>query len=158
MSVLDARRGRGFVVTAAVATLTAIAGCGDGGSDTAAAAAGTPNPPSSSAPPPPSPNPPPSNPPPSNPPSSGNAAVTLGWTPPTTNSDGSHLDDLAGYRIYYGTTEGQYTQSVTLSNPGLTAYMVENLTTPGTYYFTISAFDDVGNESGYSNVASKTFP
>ncbi len=29
-------------------------------------------------------------------------SVTLSWTPPLTNADGSALTTLAGYRIYYG--------------------------------------------------------
>src|SRR5690606_39089874 len=30
-------------------------------------------------------------------------SVTLSWTPPSENEDGSALTNLAGYRIYYGT-------------------------------------------------------
>ena len=31
------------------------------------------------------------------------ASVTLAWTEPTTNADGTRLTDLAGYRVYLGT-------------------------------------------------------
>ena len=31
------------------------------------------------------------------------SATTLNWTAPTTNTDGTALTDLAGYKIYYGT-------------------------------------------------------
>ena len=82
-------------------------------------------------------------------------SATLTWMPPTTNTDGSPLNDLAGYKVYWGTSLGNYPNSTTLSNPGLTSYMVENLA-PGTYYFVATAFNTGGVESSFSGVASKT--
>ena len=82
-------------------------------------------------------------------------AATLDWMPPTTNMDGSLLADLAGYRIYWGTTPGSYPNSVTVNNPGISAYMVENLA-PSTYYFVTTAFNTAGVESELSNMAQKT--
>jgi len=35
-------------------------------------------------------------------------SVTLTWTPPTKNTDGSQLTDLAAYKIYYGLSQGDY--------------------------------------------------
>ncbi len=84
-------------------------------------------------------------------------AATLDWMPPTTNMDGSPLADLAGYRIYWGTTPGTYPNSVTVINPGLASYMVENLV-PSTYYFVTTAFNTSGGESGFSNMVQKTIP
>ncbi len=81
-------------------------------------------------------------------------SVTLNWTPPTQNTDGSTLDDLAGYRIYYGVSENEYPNSVTLDNPGLSTFVVENLV-PGTYFFVSTAMNAQGVESEYSNVAEK---
>jgi hypothetical protein len=82
-------------------------------------------------------------------------SATLSWTPPTTNSDGSPLNDLAGYRIYWGPTEGSYPNSATLTNAGLTSYVVGNLV-PGTYFFVATAVNSVGAESVFSSPASKT--
>ncbi len=82
-------------------------------------------------------------------------SATLSWTPPTQNTDGSPLMDLAGYKVYWGTSQGNYPNSVTLNNPGLTTYMVDNLV-PGTYFFVASAFNTGGTESSLSGVASKT--
>ena len=82
-------------------------------------------------------------------------SATLSWTPPTQNTDGSPLTDLAGYRIHWGTSLGNYSQSVTLTNPGLTSYVVENLV-PGTYYFVATAVNASGVESSFSGTASKT--
>lgn len=82
------------------------------------------------------------------------ASVTLSWTPPTSNVDGSALTDLKGYKIYWGTVEGDYANSVTVDNPGLTSYVVEQLT-PATWYFVATAVNSQGIESGESNVAQK---
>jgi hypothetical protein len=82
-------------------------------------------------------------------------SATLSWTPPTQNTDGSPLTDLAGFKIKWGTSQGSYPNSVTINNPGITTYIVENLA-PNTYFFVATAFDTSGNESGNSNAASKT--
>ena len=80
-------------------------------------------------------------------------SATLNWTPPTENTDGSTLTDLAGYKIYWG-QNGSYPNSVTLNNPGLTSYVVENLPV-GTWDFVSTAFNTQGVESSFSNVATK---
>jgi hypothetical protein len=82
-------------------------------------------------------------------------SVTLSWTAPTRNDDGSALTDLAGYRLYWGTTPGTYTDSLTIDNPGITTYVVENLA-PGTYEFVATSFNEAGVESRYSGSATKT--
>jgi hypothetical protein len=84
-------------------------------------------------------------------------SATLSWQPPTTNTDGSSLTNLSGYKVYWGTTAGNYPSSVTVNNPGITTYVVESLT-PNTYYFAVKAFNSVGVESAWSNSASKTIP
>ena len=83
-------------------------------------------------------------------------SATLNWQPPTQNQDGTVLIDLAGYNIYWG-APGNYSNSVTLNNPGLTRYVVENLA-PGTYEFVATAFNAAGMESNYSNATTKTIP
>jgi Putative Ig domain len=83
----------------------------------------------------------------------GNA--TLAWTPPTENSDGTVLTDLAGYRIHYGTSKDQLTRTATITNPGLTSYLVDQLTT-GTWYFSMTAYSTSGTESSPSAVISTT--
>ncbi len=84
----------------------------------------------------------------------GLGSATLNWLPPTQNDDGTALLDLAGYNIYWG-TPGNYSNSVTLNNPGLATYVVENLS-PGIYEFVVTAFNTAGVESQYSNSAIKT--
>ena len=82
-------------------------------------------------------------------------SATLSWTSPTTNSDGSPLTNLAGYKIYWGPAAGNYPNSATLTNPGLTSYVVSNLV-PGTYFFVATAVNSLGAESVFSAAASKT--
>ena len=83
--------------------------------------------------------------------------ATLSWLPPTENTDGSMLTNLAGYNIYYGTEAGNYTETITIDN-SISEYLVENLPPGNTYYFVITAFDGDGNESEYSTMGSKTIP
>ena len=84
-----------------------------------------------------------------------NGSATLSWQPPVERTDGSPLDDLSGYRIYFGSTPEGLGQTVTLDNPGLTSYVVENLS-QGTWYFAMTAFDAAGLESELSAIGSKT--
>jgi len=60
---------------------------------------------------------------------------------------------VAGYKLYYGTSSRNYSNNI---NVGMvTSYTVSGLA-PGTYYFTVTAYDASGNESGFSNEAIKT--
>jgi hypothetical protein len=85
--------------------------------------------------------------------SASTGTATLDWTPPTENSDGSSLTNLAGYTVYYGTSPDSLTESVKISNPGLTAYTVSNLTS-GTWYFAVTSYSSAGVESIRSGVIS----
>lgn len=69
--------------------------------------------------------------------SSGTVA-TLSWAP---NAE----IDLAGYRLYVGTTSGVYGAPISVGN--VTTYTVANLQLGRTYYFAVSAVDTAGNES-----------
>ncbi len=85
------------------------------------------------------------------------ASLTASWQAPTNNADGSTLTDLAGYKLYYGTESGVYPNVVDINNPGISTYVVDGLS-PGTYYFTITAVDNVGNESAFAIEASRSIP
>ena len=81
-------------------------------------------------------------------------SATLSWAAPATNTDGTALTDLAGYKVYYGTSSGNYTTVVNIGN--VLSYTVNNLASGHTYYFAVTAYDSTGLESGYSAEASKT--
>ena len=80
----------------------------------------------------------------------GSASVTLSWTPPTQNDDGSNLNDLAGYKIYYGPEPGQYEEQLRVDNPSISTYVVGDLS-PTTYYFAATAYNSRGLESDFTN-------
>jgi hypothetical protein len=82
------------------------------------------------------------------------AQATLSWVAPTTNTDGTPLTDLAGYKIHYGTASGNYSSAINVGNTTTSA--VSNLNDGATYYFAVTAYDTSGMESAYSNEVSKT--
>lgn len=91
-------------------------------------------------------------------------SAKLTWNPPIDNEDGTPLEDLAGYTIYWGTSSRNYTHSQTVSvcaacpiPVGLEEeFTCLPLLPETTYYFAVTAFNTKGNESGYSNEVSKT--
>ena len=85
---------------------------------------------------------------------SADGSITLSWTAPTQNEDGSALTDLAGYKIYYGTSSGNYSNQIRIDGVGMTTQVVNNLT-PDTYYFVATAFNASEVESGFSGEATK---
>ncbi|MCU7851329.1 MAG: fibronectin type III domain-containing protein [Candidatus Thiodiazotropha sp. (ex Monitilora ramsayi)] len=80
-------------------------------------------------------------------------SINLSWTAPSTRADGSYLSlaDLAGYKVYMGTTSNNLSTLVDLSDDTITNYTVSNLPA-GSYYFAVSAYDVDGTESGYSQI------
>ncbi|HQR14635.1 MAG TPA: fibronectin type III domain-containing protein [Nitrospira sp.] len=73
--------------------------------------------------------------------------ATLSWAP---NMD----SDLAGYKVYMGTTSGLYGTPVDVGN--VTTYTAGNLTAGTTYYFSVTAYDQSRNESIHSGEVSKS--
>lgn len=84
-----------------------------------------------------------------------NRTAKLSWVPPTENTDGSSLTNLAGYSIHYGRQSTTLSESVLVSNAGATTYTLEDLAL-GTWYFAVRARNTQGVESDLSNVVSKT--
>src|SRR2546426_5420404 len=77
---------------------------------------------------------------------SSGAQVPLAWGPNTE-------PDLAGYKLYYGTSSGSYQFSVDVGN--LTSYTLSGLLEGRIYYFAATAYNSSLDESGFSNEASK---
>ena len=80
--------------------------------------------------------------------------ATLSWTPPTQNTDGSALTNLAGYRIHYGTSPTALVQTVQIASAGASGYVISDLS-PGTWYFAVRAYSSAGSESANTNDGSK---
>ena len=72
-------------------------------------------------------------------------AVTLQW-------DANTETDLAGYKVYYGTVSRAYGTPIAVGL--VTSYQVKGLTTPGVYFFAVTALNTTGQESGFSNEAT----
>jgi hypothetical protein len=85
-----------------------------------------------------------------------NGTATLTWVPPTMNTNGSPLTDLAGYTIRYGNDAGALSQTLTLSDPAATSTVVAGLGA-GTWFFAVEAYDSLGHTSAPSNMGSKSF-
>ena len=80
--------------------------------------------------------------------------ATVAWNTPEESADGSALNDLAGFKVYYGTALGDYPQVINIDDPAATSYRVENLAS-GRHYFAVTAYDINDSESAPSAAASK---
>jgi hypothetical protein len=81
-------------------------------------------------------------------------SASLQWTAPTRNTDGSALTDLSGFRLSYGATATDLVNSIQITSPATTSYIVGNLNA-GTYHFGVRALASSGAESVVSNIVSK---
>ncbi len=82
--------------------------------------------------------------------------LTLSWTSPVVNADGTYLTDLAGFKIYYGTESGNYPNTIDVGN--VTMHLINDLPDGIPHFFTVAAYDTSGNESGYSNEEYRITP
>jgi hypothetical protein len=81
--------------------------------------------------------------------------VEVSWAPPTQNNDGSTLTDLSGYKIHYGSASGNYTDSVSVENAGITRYSLDTLP-KGQIFIAMTAVNRAGAESDFSKEVSVT--
>ena len=84
-------------------------------------------------------------------------SATLNWVDPTKNTDGTPLTNMAGVKIYYGTSASNLSQEVTVSGVGLSSYTISNLTA-GTWYFGAVAYTTTGMQGAMSTIESKAIP
>jgi hypothetical protein len=77
----------------------------------------------------------------------------LGWDPLT-------FPNFSGYRVYYGTAPGTYLQSPGqgISAGNVTTYTVTGLASGSRYYFAVTDFDTLGNESPFSSEVFADIP
>ena len=74
--------------------------------------------------------------------------IKLVWNP-LTGADGTPLTDVAGYKIYWGTSPGTYTNSVDVGN--VRTYTLDGLAEGQIYFIGITAYDTLHSQSAYSN-------
>jgi hypothetical protein len=87
--------------------------------------------------------------------SSASEAVTLYWTVPADNSNGTPATNLAGYHVYYGKSAGSLTTVITVDDANDTSQVIGNLQS-GTWYFGVTAFNAEKIESKMSEVVPLT--
>ena len=85
----------------------------------------------------------------------GSGSATVSWNPPTANTDGSPLSNLARFRVLYGPSSTNFTGSTIVDDPSRRSATISSLTT-GTWYFTVRAVNTAGVESANGNVATKS--
>jgi len=85
----------------------------------------------------------------------GDGTALVSWTAPAENTDNSTLTDLAGFKIYFGIFPGEYDNSITVNNAGLSSFLVENLGAAD-WFFVMTAINSSGIESVYSKEVFKT--
>ncbi len=78
-------------------------------------------------------------------------SFSLAWTAPVARADGSPLPlaEIGGFRIYYGTSAGNYPNTVEVADGSAQAATVNNLAA-GTYHVVMTSYDTSGLESGHS--------
>jgi hypothetical protein len=80
--------------------------------------------------------------------------ATVKWSAPTQNTNGSTLTDLAGYRVYHGTSPSTMTEIIEVVG---TSYEFTRLDS-GTHYFAVAAYNIAGIESEMSAMATRVIP
>ena len=73
--------------------------------------------------------------------------VSLNWSAPSKNVDGSDITDLAGYTVFRSKGSASSFQVVVTLGADVQAYVDTGLEELTTYYYTLSANDENGNES-----------
>jgi hypothetical protein len=68
-------------------------------------------------------------------------SIKLAW-------DLSTDTNLAGYKVYYGTSPGKYSSGIAVGN--VTTYVLTGLIKGQKYYLAITAYDKAGKESRFS--------
>jgi len=82
-------------------------------------------------------------------------SVTLSWTAPTENTNGTALTNLAGFDIHYGNSASAMTRKISIKSVGNLSYLIDDLTA-GTWYFEVYAINAAGVQSGPSGTVSTT--
>jgi hypothetical protein len=80
--------------------------------------------------------------------------ATVKWAPPTERVDGTVLDAVGGFRIYYGRDPENMERSIDVDSE-VTEYQIDDLE-QGDWYFAVSASSEEGLESAPSPAVKKS--
>ena len=83
-------------------------------------------------------------------------SVSLSWTAPVARADGTALalSEITGYTVYYGTTAGNFPNSINVDHGSSTSATISNLPA-GAYFMVVTTRDSDGRESGQSGLVTK---
>jgi hypothetical protein len=84
----------------------------------------------------------------------GGNTARLNWDAPSSNTDGSVLSDLTGFKVVYGTSSGTLDRTQLVNDVTARTTVVPSLTA-GTWYFAVRALNSRQAESDNSNIAQK---
>jgi len=76
-------------------------------------------------------------------------SIELSWNPAVSTN-------VAGYKVYYSTQSGSYSNSVVAGNT--TNITISGFCPGKTYYFSATTYNSAGNESSFSSETSYTIP
>jgi hypothetical protein len=82
------------------------------------------------------------------------AQVRVAWKAPT-HADGTPVQDIAGYTLYYWQADGAPEIEDAKNR---TAYILEKLEPGQTYFFAVTTYDTDSNEGGFSDIEEYTVP
>lgn len=79
-----------------------------------------------------------------------NKIIGIKWEAPTTNQDGTPLEDLGGFKVYYGFYSRDYFEVIDVGN--ILNYYFDSSIEEDFYCFAVTAYDlTLVNESDYSD-------
>lgn len=83
--------------------------------------------------------------------SSSNSSPSLSWVAPSEREDGSALSpsEIVGFRIYYGTESGNYSNTVDIDDHTATQAVLAGIPS-GDFFVVMTAVDVDGRESSFS--------
>ena len=86
--------------------------------------------------------------------------VQLAWEPPSADTEEIIWGTLVGYRLYYGLYDGEPTGNfqAVIDVGQQSTYTVTGLTPGETYSFGVTAYDNAGNETEFSNITIYSVP
>ncbi|MEY8201132.1 MAG: putative Ig domain-containing protein [Colwellia sp.] len=76
--------------------------------------------------------------------------ITIKWQAPVEDVNDEPIGAVKAYKIFYGTTQGNYDKSITINDGNTEVFVIQDLE-PGDYYFAMLAISDNGRESAMSS-------
>jgi len=80
------------------------------------------------------------------------ADINLSWAAPVEREDNApiSLSEIAGFKVYFGTVQGQYTNNIVINDGSAVGHTLTSLPVGDTYYFVLTTLDTEGRESQFS--------